>query len=77
MSTPNTNIIQMGNITSRLPWKRTIQEDIDLWRVYQLLDYREKCGGKEIKVEKIKKRVPVKMQEKMVNSKLTQQVCYL
>ena len=67
----------MGNITSKLPWRRTIQEDLDLWRVYQLLYYRDKCGGEEIKVEKIKEIVPIKKQKKMVDSKLKQQVCCL
>ncbi len=49
------NSIVMGNYTSRLPWQRALQEDIDLWRVYQLLYYREQCGGNAVQIKAIKK----------------------
>lgn len=66
---------KMGNIASRLPWKRVSQEDIDLWRVYQLIYYRDKCGGgEEGKIKGLKRWVSTDTQKRKVNDDLVTQV---
>ena len=66
----------MGNYTSRLPWQRALQEDIDLWRVYQLLYYKEQCGGDAVKIKAIKKHnIPAVTQRRVVDDSIAVQVC--
>ena len=64
----------MGALASRLPWKQIRQEDIDIWRLYQLIYYHDNCGGREIKLPKPSEHVPVKTQRDVVREGVISQV---
>ena len=67
----------MGALASRLPWKQIRQEDIDIWRLYQLIYYYDNCGGREIKLPKPSEDVPVKTQRDVIREGVISQVCHI
>lgn len=64
----------MGGLTSKLPWRQARQEDIDVWRIYQLLYYRNHCDGKEVRLPSLKGNVPRQTQRIVVKEEVTKQV---
>lgn len=52
---------------------RKLREEVDVWRLYHLLYYFEKCGGKEVRVS-LPKKVAYRKQYHVVHTGVTEQV---
>ena len=65
----------MRHLASRLLRnKRSLQDELDIWRLYHVLHYYERCGGQEIRVPLPNQRVSVSKQFTAVQKAVTKQV---
>ena len=72
LALPEQYVKKMASIITRL-LSTTLQEEIDLWRLYHMVHYFELCEGKNVKVPKPPKS-SLRQQRKRVEACITTQV---